>query len=42
MRLLSSPALALGLATTVKLAEAQAQFLVIELSFGHLGRYVMV
>lgn len=37
MRVLQSSALALGLAT-VKFAEAQAQFLVNELSFGYTGR----
>ncbi|KAI1374685.1 concanavalin A-like lectin/glucanase [Hypoxylon crocopeplum] len=37
MRLLPST-LAFGLATTVKFAEAQAQFLVNELSFGYTGR----
>ncbi|KAI1397184.1 concanavalin A-like lectin/glucanase [Hypoxylon fuscum] len=38
MRLFPSSALAFGLATTAKLAEAQAQFLVNELSFGYTGR----
>ncbi|KAI4865303.1 concanavalin A-like lectin/glucanase [Hypoxylon rubiginosum] len=38
MRILQSSALAFGLATTAKFAEAQAQFLVNELSFGYTGR----
>ncbi|RYP43772.1 hypothetical protein DL768_009697 [Monosporascus sp. mg162] len=38
MRLLPSSALALGLATIARVAEAQPQFLVNELSFGHTGR----
>ncbi|KAI0841684.1 concanavalin A-like lectin/glucanase [Hypoxylon sp. FL0890] len=38
MRLLQSSTLAFGLATTAKFAEAQAQFLVNELSFGYTGR----
>ncbi|KAI2626711.1 concanavalin A-like lectin/glucanase [Hypoxylon sp. NC1633] len=38
MRLLQSSTLAFGLATTVKFAEAQAQFLVNDLSFGYTGR----
>ncbi|KAI0901950.1 concanavalin A-like lectin/glucanase [Annulohypoxylon nitens] len=38
MRLLQSSTLAFGLATTAKLVEAQAQFLVNELSFGYTGR----
>ncbi|RYP04475.1 hypothetical protein DL765_010182 [Monosporascus sp. GIB2] len=38
MRLFRSSALALGLATTARVAEAQPQFLVNELSFGHTGR----
>ncbi|KAI0386230.1 concanavalin A-like lectin/glucanase [Hypomontagnella monticulosa] len=38
MRLFRSSALAFGLATTAKYAEAQAQFLVNELSFGYTGR----
>ncbi|OTB04933.1 hypothetical protein M426DRAFT_320237 [Hypoxylon sp. CI-4A] len=38
MRLSPSSAVAFGLATTAKFAEAQAQFLVSELSFGYSGR----
>ncbi|KAI0180831.1 concanavalin A-like lectin/glucanase [Hypoxylon sp. FL1284] len=38
MRILQSSALAFGLATSIKYAEAQAQFLVNELSFGYAGR----
>ncbi|KAI0014192.1 concanavalin A-like lectin/glucanase [Xylariaceae sp. FL0662B] len=38
MRLLRSSTLALGLAATARVAEAQAQFLVNELSFGYAGR----
>ncbi|KAI1094722.1 concanavalin A-like lectin/glucanase [Rostrohypoxylon terebratum] len=38
MRLLHSSTLAFGLATTAQLVEAQAQFLVNELSFGYTGR----
>ncbi|OTA60299.1 concanavalin A-like lectin/glucanase [Hypoxylon sp. EC38] len=38
MHLLRSSTLAFGLATTAKFAEAQAQFLVNELSFGYTGR----
>ncbi|KAL7626573.1 hypothetical protein AAE478_003345 [Parahypoxylon ruwenzoriense] len=38
MRLLRSSTLAFGLATTAKFADAQAQFLVNELSFGYTGR----
>ncbi|KAI1659624.1 concanavalin A-like lectin/glucanase [Daldinia decipiens] len=38
MRLLRSSTFAFGLATTAKFADAQAQFLVNELSFGYTGR----
>ncbi|CAJ2506839.1 Uu.00g080250.m01.CDS01 [Anthostomella pinea] len=38
MRLLSSSALAFGLAATAQVADAQPQFLVSELSFGYTGR----
>ncbi|KAK6952980.1 hypothetical protein Daesc_005277 [Daldinia eschscholtzii] len=38
MRLLRSSTLAFGLATTAKFVDAQAQFLVNELSFGYTGR----